>query len=378
MTWVSTWWRSRRSPPPLVQDIVLAAVLCAIWWTWLLTHAESGQRLAVELVLSAAGTWPLAVRHKWPLPAWAAVLGVAVVVAWGGYPTALGDIPALLAVYSAGNFLSGRAQVVSGVLSVVWSQAVPAILGQTTSVTPYLSGLLLFGTAWLLGAQHQRTRQLTEALRREQEKNAQRAVIAERSRIARDLHDAVAHHISAISVHAYAASEALEVNPATARTSLRHVGAASKAVISEARWIVGLLDSDDGEQRTQPSLRNVARLVEPVRAAGNEVTVTIAPAALEVAESVQTAAYRILQEALTNVVNHAGPTTVRAEVERFPHALRVEVVNGRSAAKKTSNPRSGRGLVGMRERVALFGGSLEAGPVDGGYRVEAVLVVEEP
>ncbi|MFC4082132.1 sensor histidine kinase [Amycolatopsis samaneae] len=360
-----------------MQDSMLAALLCAAWWVWLLSgHAEND--LPLRMAVAGACTLPLALRRRAPLLSWAVVLVAAMVVAWWNVSNAVGDIPTLLAVYSAGNHLAGRPQAATGLLTLAWSQSIPLLQGQTGTASPFVGGLLLFGTAWLLGAQHRRTRQLTGQLRLEQEMNAQRAVISERSRIARDLHDAVAHHISAISVHAYAASEALDRDSAVAKASLGHVGAASRAVISEARWIVGLLDSED-DHRVQPSLREVDRLTEPIRAIGGEVTITVAPAALRLPETAQTAVYRILQEALTNVVKHVGPVRVRVTVERSGGELRVEVVNARGATRARRDAKAGRGLVGMRERAALFSGTLDAGPLpDGGYRVKAVLEVEEP
>ena len=202
------------------------------------------------------------------------------------------------------------------------------------------------------------------------------AVAAERSRMARDLHDVVAGHLSAIAIQAAAALSMVDGDPATMRKVLRSVRENSVASLSEMHAMIGLLRSDDAEttERTAPArLRDLGLLLDSARAAGLDVHARTTvddglPAAVDLS------AYRIVQEALTNVAKHAPGSRAEVTVGRQDATLVVEVTNSRAGA---GTPGSGRGLLNMRERAQAVGGILEAGPSSAGrWRVRAELPAE--
>ncbi len=231
-------------------------------------------------------------------------------------------------------------------------------------------------TAWALGALARTRREYVDALvergeqiRREAEQQVALAASDERARIAREMHDVVAHGLSMIVVQADGARYAAAQDPAAATTALETISATGREALGEMRRMLGLLRSEDGtELRPQPGLADLAGLV-----AGDRVDATLPDPAAPVPDGVALTAYRVVQEALTNVRRHAGPdATVRVEVA-VDDAVSVLVEDdGRGAAATPDG--TGLGLVGMRERVVVHGGTLEAGPrPGGGWRVAARL-----
>ncbi|WP_433173544.1 sensor histidine kinase [Actinoallomurus sp. CA-150999] len=235
--------------------------------------------------------------------------------------------------------------------------------------------------AWLLGygarridLGTRRLRDLNDRLRAQQEINARQAVVTERARIARDLHDVVAHHVSAIAVQARSAEDVLEDDPRLALQGVTRIAETADVALVEMRRILGLLAAQREDPDPEPSLRHVDRLFAAAEATGCRVAATLGPSIDAVPSAVQVSAYRILQEALTNVIKHAAPADVRVALRAADAALTVEVENGPAAAVHRPVPGSGRGLMGVRERVRAFDGALEAGPrPDGGWRVHATL-----
>ncbi|MFB9967981.1 sensor histidine kinase [Sinosporangium siamense] len=261
----------------------------------------------------------------------------------------------------------------------------PLLLDRLGPAPDVLTVVMVVGVSvgvWMLGESHRRVHahagrlaEIAARLRAEQDRSARRAVAAERAGIARDLHDLVAHHISAISMQAKAGAEALPDDP-----GLHAIGVQADRALEEMRRLVGLLSAsaDSADGGASPSLRHLDRLVATAEAAGCEVRLGSGGTPGDISAAVQVTAYRIVQEALTNVLKHAGPTTVDIDVRQEPRTLTLSVTNGPPAARHSSLPGSGLGLIGMRERAALFAGTLEAGPtVAGGWRVEAVLTWEE-
>ena len=213
-----------------------------------------------------------------------------------------------------------------------------------------------------------------------------RVLAEERLRIAQELHDVVAHSMSVIAVQAGVGAHVLADRPDQARAALDAISATSRGTLNEMRRLLGVLRDSDGERAHAPApgLADVPQLVDDVRNAGVPVTSTSRARASCVNAGVELSAYRVVQEALTNVMKHAGtPTRVDVSVQYLPGSLAVEVVDdGRGAAAVRRQRRSrrqrrrgsGHGLVGMRERVELWGGELAVGPVaGGGYRVKALL-----
>ncbi len=242
---------------------------------------------------------------------------------------------------------------------------------------------------WLIGvhqrrilADADRLLDLADRLRAEQERSARRAVAVERARIAHDLHDLVAHRISAIAMQARVSAEVVTEDPARAGAGLAGIGAAADTALTEMRRLLRLLADDRADDSAddrascvadpEPSLRYLSRLTDGLVAAGFRISMTIARAARNAPAAAQTAAYWVVREALTNVLRHAGPTDIVIDVGLDDGRLTVTVDNGPPAADHLPTAGSGLGLVGMRERVRLYRGILEAGPrPDGGWRVAA-------
>jgi signal transduction histidine kinase len=205
--------------------------------------------------------------------------------------------------------------------------------------------------------------------------------MAERVRIARDLHDVVAHHVSVMGVQAAAARRVLDTDPVVARQALAAVESTARTAIDELNGLLGMLRADNdqpvGQQRTPPDshrrtpgVEQLDRLVDETRAAGLPVTYEVFGAPRPVPDAVALSAYRVVQEALTNTVKHAAATSADVRVRYLEQSLEVEINDdGRGPAGPTG---SGFGLVGMRERVAVHGGQLEVGPRrGGGFQVRA-------
>jgi signal transduction histidine kinase len=208
---------------------------------------------------------------------------------------------------------------------------------------------------------------------------ARRAVLEERARIAREMHDVVAHHMSMIAVQAETAPYRITDLPPPALAEFGTIAAGAREALGDMRRLLGVLraETDESLRTPQPGLSDVAALVETAQRAGVEVTLAEDDVA-EVPEAVGLAAYRIVQEALANAARHAPGGPVRVSVRGTADALWVEVGNDPGAAPTAATDGPGHGLVGMRERSALLGGTLEAGPApDGGYRVAARLPLTE-
>jgi signal transduction histidine kinase len=224
-------------------------------------------------------------------------------------------------------------------------------------------------------------KQRAKAAEEEKQMATQLAVEHERARIARELHDVITHNVSVMVVQAGAARKVMDSSPDAAREALLAVEAGGRAAMAELRHVMGLLTSDDGvvagavELAPQPGLDQVTVLAERVRAAGAPVEVVVAGSRVPLPQGVDLVAYRVVQEALTNTLKHAVGARVRVEIGYAPSSVSIDVFDsGGDAAAGVSG--AGRGLVGMRERLAVYGGTLVAGPrPTGGYRVSAVIPV---
>jgi signal transduction histidine kinase len=207
---------------------------------------------------------------------------------------------------------------------------------------------------------------------------ARRAVADEQARIARELHDVVAHSVSVIVVQAAAADDVFEQHPDKARAALRSIEQTGRDALRELRRVLsGVRPVDEaGPHEPAPGLDRVEELAEPLRASGLDVVMRREGNAVEIPAGVDLSAYRIVQEALTNTLRHSRATRVDVRLRLGADALEVDVRdNGRPVADGSAG--GGRGLVGMRERAGLLGGTFEAGPMEGGgYRVHALLPLE--
>ncbi len=241
-----------------------------------------------------------------------------------------------------------------------------------------------FVAAWMLGdasrkrGEYEAELQLrADQLAAEREERARQAVTNERVRIARELHDVVAHHVSVMGVQAAAARRMIEHEPTKATEALGHVEESGRQAVGELQRLVGYLraENDNDQLSPQPTLEGIPRLIEATRATGLPVELRVIGLSRPLPSSVELSAYRIVQEALTNVIRHAPGAETTVVLTHLADGLQVEVVNGPpvpGAAK--AGPGGGRGLVGMRERASVLGGRLEHGALGGGgYRIMARL-----
>ena len=218
-------------------------------------------------------------------------------------------------------------------------------------------------------------------LEREQESEARQAVAEERTRIARELHDVVAHQVSLMTVQAGAAKTVAANDPEAARRAMAAVEKAGRQALNELRHLLGVLrpDAEVAALGPQPGLADVPRLVENLRAAGLEVVLTLDGVPTDLPARVELSAYRIIQEALTNVLKHAGPgARIEVRLSTDHHGVAIEVLDNGNGASilPRSGYGSGHGIAGMRERVQLLGGSIDAGSrPGGGFKVVAHLPI---
>jgi signal transduction histidine kinase len=251
-------------------------------------------------------------------------------------------------------------------------------VGDSIVLAIWLIVLMLLG-----GAAKIRSEQMAEVMKvraeqaRAREEQEKRQASEERLRIARELHDVLGHHLSLINVQAGVGLHLMDNRPEQAREALTAIKTASAEALREVRSVLGVLRTEDEAAPRQPAL-GLNRLDDLTADAGLPVTTTVTGEARELPAEVDRAAYRIVQEALTNVRKHAGPeASATIAVDYLPTALHLAIRNEGGPAPSGSEPSEGTGIAGMRERAQSHGGSLEAGPVDGGYLVSVLLPTEK-
>ncbi len=376
-------WRERL--PGTAGDVAPAVALAGLWQLELWAPeampavAPVSQHRVALTVAGLVMLLPLAARRTAPLAACAAVMAGAVLAEVAGpSPEGLSQVAGLLlAAFSVALYADARrAWAGLGIIAL----SVGAFAADDVAFA-----LLLFGAAWTLGrivrAARRRTRELVELTRElelEREENARLAVAVERSRIARELHDVVAHTVSVMVVQAGGVRGLLDPAQREEREALAVVEAAGRQAMTELRRLVGMLREpvEDEQLRPPPALAQVEALVDHVRRAGLPVELTVSGARRELEPGLELSAYRIVQEALTNSLRHAGPARAEVVVRYGERVLELDVRDDGTGPRNGHH--GGYGLIGMRERVDLFGGELEAGPIpSGGFRVHARLPVRE-
>ncbi|MFF7436686.1 histidine kinase [Streptomyces sp. NPDC008122] len=355
---------------------------------------DYGVNGALAGAVGTAQTLPLLLAVARPLQAWwivfaADVLGALVLLSgdgtraeyWPWPPPVLVGYCALMV--ALGLRESRRALfgvwLATGVAGYVLEAFRPAGFTSIHTLLLVLSGVLLLLTS-AVRARGDAQRRLAEQETISEAERARRTLLEERARIARELHDVVAHHMSVITVQADSAPYRIPELPDAAREEFTSIAASARESLAEMRRLLSVLRSDgsEGERAPQPGLDRVQQLVEATVRAGVPAELRLAADLGEVPQAVDLSAYRIVQEALANVVRHAPGASTRVSVRAEDGWLTVLVVNGPSLEERSSVergvPGTGHGLVGMRERVRLTGGSLDTGPLpDGGFRVAARL-----
>jgi signal transduction histidine kinase len=296
-------------------------------------------------------------------------------------------LPFTVAIYTVGAHCSRRVSVRCMVGLVVFLAVEQALdptnkdISDPLGAMPFL--LLLVLLPWVTGM-YLRTRRLYVAELRERavraeaerEQRAREAVADEQRRIARELHDAVAHAMSVMVVQAEAAEEMLGVDPEKARVPVQRIQSVGRDGLAEMRRLLAVLRTGESPGKApQPGLAQLDVLAEEIRSAGLPVELTVEGQPRPLPVGVDISAYRIVQEALTNVLRHARATHVDVRL-RYGDTLELDVEDDGIGVLTATN--GGHGLVGMRERVGLYGGTLEAGPVATGFRVRATLPLEAP
>ena len=346
-------------------------------------HQTDNQSLST--VIGSAGVLPLAFRRVMPLGSLVLLLAApgvgshflpeyqsfALFLAW------------IIGTYSvAAHEPNDRA--LWGLLAAALMTGSVAAAGGFGDPSNMISIWIFLGAAWGLGrairSREQRAHTLqvrAEHLTAEQEFQAQRAIAEERTRIARELHDVVAHGVSVMVVQAGAAQRVLSQNPERAREALSSIETSGRQALVELRRMLGVLRASDahGSIEPQPVLARVGELVEHVRDAGIEAGLHVEGEPRVLSAGADLAGYRIVQEALTNVIKHAEATAVDVTIRYLPAALELSIRDNGGGLRNEHAP--GHGLIGMRERVAMFGGTLTAGDApEGGFAVTAHIHLE--
>ena len=368
--------RRSRTFDALLALVVLAAGQTEVWLGWQETHRQGPHWVqALGYGLAAAA---LVIRRLRPLRCVLLVCGVLVVeFAAVGAPEGMGmAVIPMIAAYSVAD-REDRRRALFGLaalagLGVAWLALDPL----TVRPIQYVQGsswLLLWLVAWLLGA-YLRTRRLYKAgLVREREERALTAVAEERNRIARELHDVVGHSVSVMTVQASAVRRLMRPDQEKERAALETVEAAGREALAEMRRMVGVLRSGDvpPDLAPPPTLDDLDRLVGNFRRAGLDVSAEATGTPTPLPPGLGLTAYRLVQEALTNTLRHAHAT--RAEV-RVGYGDGCLVISVRDDGEGPNGSPPGTGLLGMRERVGVYGGTLTTGPADGGgFQLRAVL-----
>ena len=352
-------------PGPTVIDRMLAVLLSAVALAeiWL----GNGDHRAFVSVVTLVATGSVAVRRRYPLAVGIVVpMLFAVQQALITDPQILAsavayfcDLYALAVWTTTRRFAIGVVTLISGSLLAALG---PALSFATTFFFTAVSVIVMLLVRRVVGDRERRA-QLAE---RERDVAAREAVVEERARIARELHDVIAHHVSMIVLQAGAERSVLDDSNASTRDVLETVERSGRSALTEMRRLLGMLRSDESDPLTpQPSLGDVPVLVGQLREAGLPVELQIEGERRTLPAGIELSAYRIVQEALTNALKHGGDANARVHVRYRPDSLELEIADD-GEGEDTRAPGGGHGLVGMRERVALYGGRFQANPAPGG------------
>ncbi|MFD8080335.1 sensor histidine kinase [Kitasatospora sp. NPDC059722] len=384
-------------PPPLPTrrgwafDVALALFLASLGTHYVLIVQEPHSAL---LLMVPVVPLPLALRRRYPLAVLWAVLPLALLVRHQSEDIAYSaGVAVVIAAYSVAAYGRRPAAVLASLpaaattLVVLFAEA--KLPHFPNGVVAVLLLVPVFAVAYELRMWRRRAAEGHErlsALEREQLAALQRAVEHERARIARELHDVVTHNVSMMTIQAGAARKILDTAPDKAREAMTAVETGGRAAMTELRHVMGLLTIDAGtgddpaataDLSPQPGLGRLDALVEGVRQAGLTVGLTVSGERRAVPPGVELAAYRVIQEALTNTVKHAGGAAAEVTVEYAPGHLAVEVTDTGGRPTGAAATGNGRGLIGLRERLAVYGGTLHTGTRPrGGYRVKALIPLE--
>ena len=382
---MSAWWRRLRRTSPVAIDRALAAVLLVGAWAELLVAGVDKGPVWLGLLLATGYTAPFALRRRHPVLVTVVVTGCVVLMSAtvrDATPLATPFAAILLLSYGVGAYAEGRASL-AGIAILLAGIAGVSSLEPKTAAGDYIFPMSFGAIGWLIGrAVRTRTlltEELHEAAVREQEAHeraAAEAAAAERRRIAREMHDVVAHSVSVMVIQAGGARRILARDPARAVAAAAQIERTGREALGEMRRLLGVLHHEDVSQAVlapQPSMGALDALIARARAAGLSVELSETGERRSLPAGLDLAAYRVVQEGLTNALKYAGGADTAVAVRWGADALELEIADrGPGPAGERSG--AGHGLVGMRERVRLYGGTIEAGPREGGgFRIHATL-----
>lgn len=367
----------RVSLKPVLVDALLAVVLTGLCVATL-SQERYDQVEWPAVLLAALTVAPIALRQIAPVITMSViVLALAAFLLYGYENAPGGGIGLVVAMFTVATL---RPAWVATIMFTASLAAMALLLSAAPGgvLWPHVAqAALILGVVWALGETTRRwaRRVETAAVRSE------RAVAAERVRIARELHDIVAHHLSVISLQAGAAEYVLDVDPAAARNAIVTVGGASRDALLDMRRLLNVLRVDqhgEPDLRPQPGLAQLDELVERTRSAGLPVVVTVTGSPRALPAGVDLCAYRVAQESLTNVLKHAGPARARVDLRYQERTIELAITDDGSKRPPYRGSPDSYGISGMRERADLYGGVLTAGPNPaGGFAVILRLPLQE-
>ncbi|MFI7642984.1 sensor histidine kinase [Nonomuraea sp. NPDC049400] len=342
---------------------------------------EDSGPLPLLVVLTAL---PLAVRRLYPLITFWTVLAAA--LATRDDATWITVLTFAIAAYGAVAKSHHRVPAIGGLVlatvlaGIAFQDSVPALPSWLGPFVVLLSAGVTAGFVRSWRQQLDVGRRRFSELQRAQEEAMRKAVQEERSRIAAELHDVVTHNVNVMVIQAGAARKVMDTTPAQSKQAMLAVEASGRAAMAELRHVMGLLAGPESEGaegsanglEPQPGLDQLDSLIQRVRAAGVPVSVEISPPPGPVPPGVDLAVYRVVQEALTNTIKHAAGAAASVTIGHRGDWLEIEITDTGGRQTTRAGDGQGRGLIGLRERLALYGGALQAGPqTDGGYRIKA-------
>jgi signal transduction histidine kinase len=365
--------RARRLPPVWFDRAIAAAFLVAGVIEFALLWDHSMAWVVVPVVAYSTLAW----RRTRPNVAGIVMIGTWLVLNFASVgdlePLQVPLVAVLFMAYAMGAYTTGRAAVAAPLILALGMVLIVTSFDQQV-FTDYVFPTAFVMVAWLAGrglrTRARLTEELHEAAAQAQEAHElqiARAAAEERRRIAREMHDVVAHSVSVMVVQAGGARRILERDPRRAVEAAAHIEDVGRAALTEMRRLLGMMHhgEEDAGRAPQPTLRELDGLIGRSRAAGLEVSLVVEGEPQPLPPGKDLAAYRVVQEALTNAIKHAGRATTSVTVRWEPSSLELAIVDKGGTAMNTANG-SGHGLVGMEERMRLYDGSLRAGPLRGG------------
>jgi signal transduction histidine kinase len=373
-----------RRHPRLVDGVLAAALM--------LTGAVPAvaRGMIVGVPLAAGLAVPVIFRRAHPISAFATAVLVGGVQVAAGVPLGGTDLAILVLLYTLAAYTPRRVSVWGLAVCLVGSAAAIArfsLFGGHNLPGWLVAGAIVFAgpalLAWVLGdsmryrrAYYASLEDRAARLERERDAQARVAAVAERARIARELHDVIAHHVSVMVVQADGASYALGTDPVRAKEALAAISATGRQALAEMRRLLGVLhrEEEGADRAPQPGIGELGELLDQARTAGLPVSFTVEGEPRPLPGGAALAAYRIVQESLTNTRKHAGPVASASVLLRYTDDALVLAISDDGPGSPAVPDGAGHGLTGMRERVALYGGSVAAGPrPSGGFEVIATL-----